>query len=78
MSLTDLSVLVPPSRGQDQRGMCEQALLTVKGVISFTFQMASKRCTVRIRSDLPTEVTAWSSGSHTHTQTYIKTDWCLT
>ncbi|XP_062323283.1 armadillo repeat containing 1, like [Osmerus eperlanus] len=39
----------------DQRGMCEQALLKVKGVISFTFQMASKRCTVRIRSDLPTE-----------------------
>ncbi|KAM8832037.1 armadillo repeat containing 1, like [Spinachia spinachia] len=39
----------------DQRGLCEEALLTVKGVISFTFQMASKRCTVRIRSDLPTE-----------------------
>ncbi|XP_026196891.1 armadillo repeat containing 1, like [Anabas testudineus] len=37
------------------RGLCEEALLTVKGVISFTFQMASKRCTVRIRSDLPTE-----------------------
>lgn len=41
---------------QDQRGLCEDALLKVKGVISFTFQMASKRCTVRIRSDLPTEV----------------------
>ncbi|XP_071775120.1 armadillo repeat containing 1, like [Centroberyx gerrardi] len=39
----------------DQRGLCEEALLAVKGVISFTFQMASKRCTVRIRSDLPTE-----------------------
>ncbi|TWW68956.1 armadillo repeat containing 1, like isoform X2 [Takifugu rubripes] len=39
----------------DQRGLCEDALLKVKGVISFTFQMASKRCTVRIRSDLPTE-----------------------
>nr|XP_046146953.1 armadillo repeat containing 1, like isoform X1 [Oncorhynchus gorbuscha] len=38
-----------------QRGVCEEALLKVKGVISFTFQMASKRCTVRIRSDLPTE-----------------------
>ncbi|CAI5683558.1 unnamed protein product [Oreochromis niloticus] len=37
------------------RGLCEEALLKVKGVISFTFQMASKRCTVRIRSDLPTE-----------------------
>lgn len=41
---------------KDQRGLCEDALLRVKGVISFTFQMASKRCTVRIRSDLPTEV----------------------
>ncbi|KAM9354451.1 armadillo repeat containing 1, like isoform 2-T2 [Pholidichthys leucotaenia] len=38
-----------------QRSLCEEALLKVKGVISFTFQMASKRCTVRIRSDLPTE-----------------------
>uniref|UniRef100_A0A3Q3AIC8 Armadillo repeat-containing protein 1 n=2 Tax=Kryptolebias marmoratus TaxID=37003 RepID=A0A3Q3AIC8_KRYMA len=38
-----------------QRSLCEDALLKVKGVISFTFQMASKRCTVRIRSDLPTE-----------------------
>ncbi|KAL0967120.1 hypothetical protein UPYG_G00248030 [Umbra pygmaea] len=42
----------------DQRGLCEDALLRVKGVISFTFQMASKRCTVRIRSDLPTETLA--------------------
>nr|XP_046228656.1 armadillo repeat containing 1, like isoform X2 [Scatophagus argus] len=41
--------------GTDRRGLCEEALLKVKGVISFTFQMASKRCTVRIRSDLPTE-----------------------
>lgn len=41
---------------QDQRGVCEDALLRVKGVISFTFQMALKRCTVRIRADLPTEV----------------------
>lgn len=39
----------------DHRGLCEEALLKVRGVISFTFQMASKRCTVRIRSDLPTE-----------------------
>ncbi|XP_034018045.1 armadillo repeat containing 1, like [Thalassophryne amazonica] len=41
--------------GTDQRGLCEEALLKVKGVISFTFQMASKRCNIRIRSDLPTE-----------------------
>ncbi|XP_077366556.1 armadillo repeat containing 1, like isoform X2 [Festucalex cinctus] len=39
----------------DQRGLCEEALLKVRGVISFTFQMATKRCTVRIRSDLPAE-----------------------
>lgn len=39
----------------EQRSLCEEALLKVKGVISFTFQMASKRCTVRIRSDLTTE-----------------------
>ncbi|KAA8583127.1 hypothetical protein FQN60_015673, partial [Etheostoma spectabile] len=45
-----------PSIIKDQRGLCEEALLKVRGVISFTFQMASKRCTVRIRSDLPTEV----------------------
>lgn len=42
---------------KNQRSLCEEALLKVKGVISFTFQMASKRCTVRVRSDLPTEVT---------------------
>ncbi|XP_036419786.1 armadillo repeat-containing protein 1-like isoform X1 [Colossoma macropomum] len=41
--------------GTDQRGVCEEALLKVKGVISFTFQMALKRCTVRVRADLPTE-----------------------
>ncbi|XP_007257901.2 armadillo repeat containing 1, like isoform X2 [Astyanax mexicanus] len=41
--------------GNDQRGVCEDALLKVKGVISFTFQMALKRCTVRVRADLPTE-----------------------
>uniref|UniRef100_A0A1A8Q9W6 Armadillo repeat-containing protein 1 n=1 Tax=Nothobranchius rachovii TaxID=451742 RepID=A0A1A8Q9W6_9TELE len=41
-----------------QRSLCEEALLKVKGVISFTFQMASKRCTVRVRSDLPTETLA--------------------
>ncbi|XP_012676676.1 armadillo repeat containing 1, like [Clupea harengus] len=41
--------------GMDRRGMCEEALLKVKGVISFTFQMTLKRCTVRIRSDLSTE-----------------------
>ncbi|XP_057219487.1 armadillo repeat containing 1, like [Triplophysa rosa] len=49
--------------GVDQRGMCEEALLKVKGVISFTFQMALKRCTVRIRADLPTESLATAIAS---------------
>lgn len=49
--------------GADQRGMCEDALLKVKGVISFTFQMALKRCTVRIRADLPTESLATAIAS---------------
>ncbi|KAJ8376647.1 hypothetical protein SKAU_G00072270 [Synaphobranchus kaupii] len=40
-----------PSR----RGLCEEALLKIRGVISFTFQMAVKRCVVRIRSDLKAE-----------------------
>ncbi|XP_039767107.1 armadillo repeat-containing protein 1-like isoform X2 [Ornithorhynchus anatinus] len=40
------------------RTLCEEALLKVKGVISFTFQTALKRCTVRVKSDLPTELLA--------------------
>ncbi|RXM99448.1 Armadillo repeat-containing protein 1 [Acipenser ruthenus] len=40
----------------DNKGICEEALLKVKGVISFTFQMALKRCTMRICSDLAVEV----------------------
>ncbi|KAJ3611605.1 hypothetical protein NHX12_021620 [Muraenolepis orangiensis] len=40
---------------QARRGMCEEALLKIRGVISFTFQMAVKRCVVRIRSDLKAE-----------------------
>ncbi|XP_051792765.1 armadillo repeat containing 1, like [Acanthochromis polyacanthus] len=50
-----VTLLIQGLDSSDQRGLCEEALLKVKGVISFTFQMASKRCTVRIRSDLPTE-----------------------
>lgn len=30
--------------------------MKIRGVISFTFQMAVKRCVVRIRSDLKAEV----------------------
>ncbi|KAI4891439.1 hypothetical protein NFI96_025128 [Prochilodus magdalenae] len=39
----------------DRRSLCEEALLRIRGVISFTFQMAVKRCIVRIRSDLTAE-----------------------
>ncbi|MBN3324826.1 ARMC1 protein, partial [Atractosteus spatula] len=38
-----------------RRNLCEEALLKIRGVISFTFQMAVKRCIVRIRSDLKAE-----------------------
>lgn len=41
---------------QSRRSLCEEALLKIRGVISFTFQMAVKRCIVRIRSDLKAEV----------------------
>ncbi|XP_069462856.1 armadillo repeat-containing protein 1-like isoform X2 [Ambystoma mexicanum] len=37
------------------RNLCEEALCKVKGVISFTFQTAVRRCTVRVRADLATE-----------------------
>lgn len=41
---------------QSRRSLCEKALLKIRGVISFTFQMTVKRCIVRIRSDLKAEV----------------------
>lgn len=41
---------------QSRRGLCEEALLKIRGVISFTFQMTVRRCIVRIRSDLKAEV----------------------
>ncbi|CAL1580798.1 unnamed protein product [Knipowitschia caucasica] len=40
------------------RGLCEEVLLRIRGVISFTFQMSQKRCIVRIRSDLKAEALA--------------------
>ncbi len=65
---------------KDQRGLCEEALLKVKGVISFTFQMASKRCTVRIRSDLSTEVTHKNTKTNIYYQhlydCIFKATWC--
>ncbi|XP_041043246.1 armadillo repeat containing 1, like [Carcharodon carcharias] len=39
----------------DNRNICEEALLQVNGVISFTFQMALQRCVIRIYSDLKIE-----------------------
>uniref|UniRef100_A0A8C4NBA6 Uncharacterized protein n=1 Tax=Eptatretus burgeri TaxID=7764 RepID=A0A8C4NBA6_EPTBU len=39
----------------ERRTMCEEALLGVRGVISFTFQMVTQRCVLRTRADLPTE-----------------------
>ncbi|KAG9493465.1 armadillo repeat-containing protein 1-like [Eleutherodactylus coqui] len=39
----------------ERKSLCEEALLKVKGVISFTFQLAIRRCTVRVKPDLATE-----------------------
>ncbi|XP_056422586.1 armadillo repeat-containing protein 1-like [Hyla sarda] len=39
----------------ERKSLCEEALLKVKGVISFTFQIAKRRCTVRVKPDLATE-----------------------
>ncbi|KAF2985113.1 hypothetical protein EK904_007427 [Melospiza melodia maxima] len=48
---------------QSRRNLCEEALLKIKGVISFTFQMAVQRCVVRIRSDLKAEALATAIAS---------------
>ncbi|MEE6475765.1 hypothetical protein FKM82_010854 [Ascaphus truei] len=42
----------------EKKNLCEDVLLKVKGVISITFQVAMRRCTVRVKSDLATEVDA--------------------
>ncbi|KAM4692767.1 armadillo repeat-containing protein 1-like isoform 1-T2 [Discoglossus pictus] len=42
----------------EMKALCEEALLKVKGVISFTFQLAIRRCTVRVKPDLATECLA--------------------
>ncbi|XP_073511241.1 armadillo repeat-containing protein 1-like [Phyllobates terribilis] len=39
----------------DRRYLCEETLLKVKCVISFTFQTAIRRCTVQVEPDLATE-----------------------
>ncbi|XP_075682295.1 armadillo repeat-containing protein 1 isoform X2 [Rhinoderma darwinii] len=48
---------------ESRRSLCEDALLKIKGVISFTFQMAVQRCVVRIRSDLKAEALATAIAS---------------
>lgn len=41
---------------QKSRLMVEERLLTVRGVVSFTFNMPRHRCVVRVRTDLKPEV----------------------
>ncbi|KAG7225051.1 hypothetical protein INR49_014506 [Caranx melampygus] len=59
-----------------RRSLCEEALLKIRGVISFTFQMAVKRCVVRIRSDLKAEAlgTAINSTKVMTAQQVVKTE----
>ncbi|XP_033125783.1 armadillo repeat-containing protein 1-like [Anneissia japonica] len=38
------------------RKICEEELLVIKGVISFTFDMAKKRCVLRTKADLKPEI----------------------
>ncbi|XP_061661787.1 armadillo repeat-containing protein 1 isoform X1 [Syngnathoides biaculeatus] len=59
-----------------RRGLCEEALLKIRGVISFTFQMAVKRCVVRIRSDLKADAlgTAINSTKVMKAQQVLRTD----
>ncbi|KAK1884952.1 Armadillo repeat-containing protein 1 [Dissostichus eleginoides] len=59
-----------------RRSLCEDALLKIRGVISFTFQMAVKRCVVRIRSDLKAEAlgTAINSTKVMTAQQVVRTE----
>ncbi|XP_020501657.1 armadillo repeat-containing protein 1 [Labrus bergylta] len=59
-----------------RRSLCEEALLKIRGVISFTFQMAVKRCVVRIRSDLKADAlgTAINSTKVMTAQQVVKTE----
>lgn len=43
-------------KDQESRKLVEDALLGVKGVISFTFSMSQKRCILRVRTDMKPEV----------------------
>ncbi|XP_077410696.1 armadillo repeat-containing protein 1 [Vanacampus margaritifer] len=59
-----------------RRSLCEEALLKIRGVISFTFQMAVKRCVVRIRSDLKADAlgTAINSTKVMKAQQVLRTE----
>lgn len=41
---------------QSDKQLCEEKLLGVRGVISFTFDVARRRCVVRVKSDLSPKV----------------------
>lgn len=41
---------------QSDKKLCEEKLLSVRGVISFTFDIARRRCVVRVKSDLSPKV----------------------
>uniref|UniRef100_A0A8C4R552 Armadillo repeat-containing protein 1 n=1 Tax=Eptatretus burgeri TaxID=7764 RepID=A0A8C4R552_EPTBU len=59
-----------------RRSLCEEVLLKVRGVISFTFQMASQRCIIRMRSDLKAEslATAIAATKVMSAQQVVRTD----
>ncbi|XP_040282984.1 armadillo repeat-containing protein 1-like isoform X1 [Bufo bufo] len=61
----------------ERKSLCEEALLKVKGVISFTFQIAIRRCTVRVKPDLATEclTSAIAETKVLKAQQVIKNDW---
>ena len=56
----------------DDMSLCEVALLKIKGVISFTFQMAVQRCVVRIHSDRKALASAIASTQFMKAQQVVK------
>ena len=57
-----------------RRNLCEVALLKIKGVISFTFQMAVQRCVVRIHSDRKALASAIASTKVMKAQQVVKSE----
>ncbi len=49
----------------------EERLLGVKGVISFTFNLATQRCYLRVRNDLKPEVLCQSISSKRFTARHV-------